>query len=119
MSGSPIILDGKLVGAVTHVLVNDPIAGYGIFIENMLGITNRRRNSSPAAKKQGRSIPALLFRYIPKPDEPTAIPFYKQYGFLFFDSLILALEQIWRSRYSVGVIPVLCLNTRIKCTSFW
>ena len=36
MSGSPIIQDGKLVGAVTHVLVNDPARGYGIFIENML-----------------------------------------------------------------------------------
>lgn len=36
MSGSPIIQDGKLVGAVTHVLVNDPAMGYGIFIQNML-----------------------------------------------------------------------------------
>ena len=36
MSGSPIIQDGKLVGAVTHVLVSDPTRGYGIFIENML-----------------------------------------------------------------------------------
>ena len=36
MSGSPIIQSGKLVGAVTHVLVNDPTRGYGIFIENML-----------------------------------------------------------------------------------
>jgi stage IV sporulation protein B len=36
MSGSPIIQDGKLVGAVTHVLINDPTEGYGIFIENML-----------------------------------------------------------------------------------
>lgn len=36
MSGSPIIQNGKLVGAVTHVLVNDPTRGYGIYIENML-----------------------------------------------------------------------------------
>ncbi len=36
MSGSPIIQNGKLIGAVTHVLVNDPTKGYGIFIENML-----------------------------------------------------------------------------------
>ncbi len=36
MSGSPIIQNGKLIGAVTHVLVNDPCKGYGIFIENML-----------------------------------------------------------------------------------
>lgn len=36
MSGSPIIQSGKLIGAVTHVLVNDPTTGYGIFIKNML-----------------------------------------------------------------------------------
>ena len=36
MSGSPIVQDGKLVGAVTHVLVNDPTKGYGILIENMI-----------------------------------------------------------------------------------
>ncbi len=36
MSGSPIIQDGKLIGAVTHVLLNDPTTGYGVFIENML-----------------------------------------------------------------------------------
>lgn len=35
MSGSPIVQDGKLVGAVTHVFVNDPTKGYGIFAENM------------------------------------------------------------------------------------
>ncbi len=36
MSGSPIIQNGKLAGAVTHVMINDPTTGYGIFIENML-----------------------------------------------------------------------------------
>ncbi len=36
MSGSPIIQNGRLVGAVTHVLVKDPTRGYGIFVENML-----------------------------------------------------------------------------------
>ena len=36
MSGSPIIQNNKLVGAVTHVFVNDPTKGYGIFAENML-----------------------------------------------------------------------------------
>ncbi len=36
MSGSPILQNGKLIGAVTHVFVNDPTRGYGIFIENML-----------------------------------------------------------------------------------
>ncbi len=35
MSGSPIIQNGKLVGAVTHVLINNPASGYGIFLENM------------------------------------------------------------------------------------
>ena len=36
MSGSPILQNGKLVGAVTHVLINDPQCGYGIFAETML-----------------------------------------------------------------------------------
>ena len=36
MSGSPIIQNGKIIGAVTHVLINDPTSGYGIFIETML-----------------------------------------------------------------------------------
>lgn len=36
LSGSPILQNGKLVGAVTHVLVDDPAKGYGIFAENML-----------------------------------------------------------------------------------
>ena len=36
MSGSPIIQDGKLIGAVTHVFVKDPTKGYGIFLETML-----------------------------------------------------------------------------------
>lgn len=38
MSGSPIVQNGRLVGAVTHVLVNDPTRGYGIFAEQMLAI---------------------------------------------------------------------------------
>jgi len=36
LSGSPILQNGNLVGAVTHVFMNDPTRGYGIFIENML-----------------------------------------------------------------------------------
>ena len=36
MSGSPILQNGRLVGAVTHVLVNDPTRGYGIFAATML-----------------------------------------------------------------------------------
>lgn len=37
MSGSPILQNGKLIGAVTHVFIQDATSGYGIFIENMLG----------------------------------------------------------------------------------
>lgn len=40
MSGSPIIQDNHIIGAVTHVFVNDPTKGYGIFIENMLNLEN-------------------------------------------------------------------------------
>ena len=36
LSGSPILQNGKIAEAVTHVFVNDPTRGYGIFIENML-----------------------------------------------------------------------------------
>lgn len=36
LSGSPILQNGKLAGAVTHVMVNEPSKGYGILIENML-----------------------------------------------------------------------------------
>ncbi len=43
MSGSPILQDGKLVGAVTHVLVNDPAQGYGILAENMLTLAEESR----------------------------------------------------------------------------
>ncbi len=41
MSGSPIVQNGKIVGAVTHVLVGDPKRGYGIFLENMFGVGSR------------------------------------------------------------------------------
>ena len=36
VSGSPLIQNGKLIGAVTHVLIDDPTKGYAIFAENML-----------------------------------------------------------------------------------
>lgn len=51
MSGSPIIQDGKLVGAVTHVFVNDPTSGYGTYIEWMLkdaGVLNTAGLQKPA-----------------------------------------------------------------------
>ncbi len=41
MSGSPIIQDGNLVGAVTHVFVNDSTRGYAIFAENMLSVSQQ------------------------------------------------------------------------------
>jgi len=45
MSGSPILQDNKLIGAVTHVFVNDPTRGYGIFIENMLATDSQMFSS--------------------------------------------------------------------------
>ena len=44
-----IIQDGKLVGAVTHVLINDPTTGYGIFIENMRNASSTRNELPRAA----------------------------------------------------------------------
>ena len=49
MSGSPIIQDNKLVGAVTHVFVNDTSRGYGIFAENMLNFCNTAAKENIAA----------------------------------------------------------------------
>lgn len=48
MSGSPIIQDGKLVGAVTHVLINNPSKGYGISIERMLDTAYSEKKSMAA-----------------------------------------------------------------------
>ena len=48
MSGSPIIQNGKLVGAVTHVMVANPTEGYGIFIENMLKSAGNAINQKAA-----------------------------------------------------------------------
>lgn len=50
MSGSPIIQNGKLIGAVTHVLVNEPTKGYGIFIENMLKEAENSKKLSDVKK---------------------------------------------------------------------
>ena len=49
MSGSPIVQDGKLVGAVTHVLVDDPQRGYGILIENMLSASELTAQNAASA----------------------------------------------------------------------
>ena len=48
MSGSPILQNGRLVGAVTHVLVNDPTQGYGILAENMLAQAETAQTESAA-----------------------------------------------------------------------
>lgn len=45
MSGSPIIQNGKIAGAVTHVFVNDITRGYGIFVENMYSISSEMINT--------------------------------------------------------------------------
>ena len=46
VSGSPILQNGKLIGAVTHVLIDDPTKGYGIFAENMLETANSVADNS-------------------------------------------------------------------------
>ena len=46
MSGSPIIQDGKLIGAVTHVFVDDPTQGYGIFADEMYEQTTKQSDSA-------------------------------------------------------------------------
>ncbi len=44
MSGSPIIQNGKIIGAVTHVFVDDSTCGYGIFIDRMLDKDEKETN---------------------------------------------------------------------------
>ena len=46
MSGSPIVQDGRLIGAVTHVLINQPSRGYGIFIQNMLDAAQEQQKAA-------------------------------------------------------------------------
>jgi stage IV sporulation protein B len=48
LSGSPIIRDGHLVGAVTHVMISAPTEGYGIYIENMLDAARPMREPNAA-----------------------------------------------------------------------
>lgn len=48
MSGSPIVQNGKLVGAVTHVFINDPTKGYGTYIDNMLELSSEIANLKTA-----------------------------------------------------------------------
>lgn len=51
MSGSPIIQDGKLIGAITHVLVNDPTLGYGIFSELMMDYSEQTFENAQSQSK--------------------------------------------------------------------
>ena len=48
MSGSPIMQDGKIIGAVTHVLVSDPTKGFGVSVEKMLGETKELETENAA-----------------------------------------------------------------------
>lgn len=50
MSGCPVIQRGKLVGAVTHVFINDPLRGYAIFAENMIKTTQKLQTSNEDAE---------------------------------------------------------------------
>ncbi|MFO7273573.1 MAG: SpoIVB peptidase [Symbiobacteriaceae bacterium] len=59
MSGSPIIQDGRVVGAVTHVFVNDPTRGYGVLIEWMLqeaGILKAEPKTEPKSEQDESSL---------------------------------------------------------------
>jgi stage IV sporulation protein B len=63
MSGSPIIQDDHLIGAVTHVFVNDPTRGYGCFIEWMLrdaGVLQGETQSDAADTFQGQPLQQRL-----------------------------------------------------------
>ena len=48
MSGSPILQDGRLAGAVTHVFINDPTQGYGMYIEWMMQQTEQIQEKKAA-----------------------------------------------------------------------
>ncbi|MFA6808171.1 MAG: SpoIVB peptidase S55 domain-containing protein, partial [Eubacteriales bacterium] len=53
MSGSPIIQNNRIIGAVTHVFVNDSARGYGVFIENMLEDSGLLKDNKAAAAQRG------------------------------------------------------------------
>lgn len=70
MSGSPILQDGRLVGAVTHVFVNDATRGYAVFIERMLEAAGLMQDRPPQRATAGpgslAGVPALPF-FVSKP----------------------------------------------------
>ena len=61
MSGSPIVRDGKLIGAVTHVLVKDPTTGYGIIFENMLDTFEEPTDQAFLAAKGVKAVYAVNY----------------------------------------------------------
>ena len=61
VSGSPIIQNGKLVGAVTHVMINDPTVGYGIFIENMLNAAQMPMAKASQSNKTRKYMKKILY----------------------------------------------------------
>ncbi len=81
MSGSPLIQDGKIIGAVTHVFINDPARGYGCLIEWMLKETGTKigRQSGPGGNKNPlisfasmrllhNNNKSVIFKIVPKLD---------------------------------------------------
>ena len=56
MSGSPILQNGKLIGAVTHVLIDDPTKGFGIFAENMLKTAQSVGNGLRAVPQENNEL---------------------------------------------------------------
>ena len=69
MSGSPIVQDGMLIGAVTHVFVNDPTRGYGAFAEWMIyeaGLASDLPANSTAAGRFFRAVSEQLVRPLSK-----------------------------------------------------
>ncbi|KUK10989.1 MAG: Stage IV sporulation protein B [Clostridia bacterium 41_269] len=63
MSGSPIIQNGRLVGAVTHVFINDPTHGYGVLAEWML-LESGILNNQEISRKIGVDFPGYFSNFI-------------------------------------------------------
>lgn len=61
MSGSPLIQNGKIIGAVTHVFINDPTSGYGCFIEWMLMESGGSKKQSKVSRQAERQETSLCF----------------------------------------------------------
>ena len=64
MSGSPIIQNGKIIGAVTHVFVDDSTCGYGIFIDRMLDKDEKLIKKRIMIRWKERNLAADLDSYL-------------------------------------------------------